>query len=328
MKKILALVLVAAMACVALSVAALGEGEWPTTRTVELVTPLAAGGGTDIYARLLAEQLTKATGSNFVVNNQTAGGGALAYNQIANGPKDGSQLLVCTTSLFTSYLSGTHQVHPLDAFKTFNITCSLTPHYIVVPANSEWNTIDEFVAYAKANPGKIVFGMQIGSASHFVAQSAMNSLGIEVRFVEAGSDGARMTAVLGNVVQASLINGTTTTQYAASGDIKALACVYTIDPETAPEALKSVPSLADAGYQDVDVVINIMFLAPKSVDDAVIETMHKLFYEAEVSEVMLEKDKEMNQPKEFFDSLESTLEWNEKTFKAYQEAAAGMGLSK
>ena len=325
MKKTLTIVLALMMACICLT--AFGE-EWPTSRSVELVTPLSAGGGTDLYARLLTEQLTKATGTNFVVNNQTAGGGAVAYNQIANGPADGSQLLVCTTSLFTSYLSGTHNLNPLESFRVFSVTYSQVPHYIVVPKDSPWSTIGEFVEYAKENPKKIVFGMQIGSASHFVAQSAMNSLGIEVRFVESGSDGDRMKAVLGNIVQASLINGTTTASYAASGDIKVLACVYTMDPELKLDAVKDVPSLAEAGYQDVDVVINIMFMAPKSVSDEVLAIMQKTFYEAEVSEELQAKVKEMNMPMKYFDTLESTQGWNEKTFHAYEEAAASMGLGK
>ena len=92
MKKTLSMILLIAimLLCVACGSKSANDAVWPTTKTVEIYTPLSAGGGTDLYARVLTEHLTEKTGVNFVVVNQTEGGGAIAYNEVKNADTDGS----------------------------------------------------------------------------------------------------------------------------------------------------------------------------------------------------------------------------------------------
>jgi len=329
MKKTLSMILLIAimLLCVACGSKSANDAVWPTTKTVEIYTPLSAGGGTDLYARVLTEHLTEKTGVNFVVVNQTEGGGAIAYNEVKNADTDGSKLLVCTPSMYTSYLNGLHDVHPVEDLTTISIIESTTPHYIVVPKNSPFNTLDDFIAYATEKPGEMTFGMQIGSISHYIAQSAMDAMGVEVRFVEAGSDGNRITAVLGENVQASMVNGTTVAQYAESGDVKVLCGVYEQGEDAIiPEALKDVPSLSDCGFEDSDIVVNIIFMAPKGISEEMATEMCKLFYEVETSEEAIAQAAEMNMYNIYREGMEATSGWNEASFNSVSEAHKNMGL--
>lgn len=329
MKKsiIVVMLIVILLMCCACGNANKNDAVWPTTKTVEIYTPLAAGGGTDLYARLLTERLGEITGANFVVINQTEGGGAIAYNEVKNAPADGSKLLVCTPSLYTSYLNGLHDVHPLDDYTTVSIVEFTTPHYIVVPKNSPINTLEDFVAYATENPGEMTFGMQIGSISHYIAQSAVDAMGVSVRFVEAGSDGNRITAVLGENVQASMVNGATVAQYAESGDVKVLCGVYKQNGgDQIPEALKEVPSLSDCGYKDSEIVVNVIFMAPKGISEEMANEMCRLFYEAETTEAVVAKAEEMNMYNIYREGMEATTKWSEESFNSVCEAHENMDL--
>ena len=193
---------------------------WPSTKTVEIYLPFAAGGNSDLCARILGEALGKKTGANFVVVNQTEGNGAVCYNTIAGAPKDGSVLGWVTPSWFTSYFAGIHDLNPTKDFSVLAGADLLSPVYLCVPKDSPFDTLDSLVAYCKEHPGELVFGMQLGSASHYYAESCAQNLGVSWNYVENGSDSNRITSLMGGITQATVVSGVSALQYVEASRLR------------------------------------------------------------------------------------------------------------
>lgn len=300
--------------------------EWPTTSSVQIYVPFKAGGNSDLCARVFAQALTEKTGKNFVVVNQNDGGGAVCYNTVANADADGSVLGWVTPSWFTSYFAGTHELNPLEDFSTMAVTTALTSQYLVVPNNSQFDSLDDLVSYCKENPSSLILGMQLGSASHYYAQSCAEKLGISWNYVEAGSDADRITAILGNNIEATTINGAAALEYVEADKFKVLCSLYTVDPENTPEALQDIPSLQDLGYEDIDVD-NCNFLFGPKMDDALCETISETFTEVFNDANVQQQLKDMNQEQELtVSSYEEIAPEMESLFDSYHSIAEQLGI--
>ncbi|GAA6394911.1 hypothetical protein I4100191B2_23930 [Clostridiales bacterium] len=302
-----------------------GEAVWPSTGTVEIYVPFAAGGNSDLCARIFAEAFAKETGSNFVVVNQTEGNGAVCYNNIANAPADGSILGWVTPSWFTSYFAGTHDLNPVEKFSTMAVTTALTAQYLIVPNDSPFDTVQDLVDYCAANPNSLIFGMQLGSASHYYAENCKQNLGITWNYVETGSgDTARITAIMGNIIEATTVNGAQALQYVEAGEVKAL-CSLTTAGGTVPDALKGIPSLEDCGYDNI-TVDNVNFLYGPVMDDALCEainqTFTKIFNDTDVQQQLLD----LNQEQELCEDYAQATEMVNSLYDSYRSVAESLGV--
>ncbi len=321
MKKFFAFVVLAAL--IAVSGEALAA-TWPKGRTVQIYVPFAAGGNSDLCARIFAKALSTKTGRNFVVVNQTEGNGAVCYNTVANARKDGSIIGWVTPSWFTSYFAGSHDLKPTEKFSTIAVTQAKTSQYLIVPKNSPFNTLQEFVAHCKANPGKLLFGMQLGSASHYYAENARQNLGVEWNYVETGSgDAKRITAIMGNIIEATTVAVTLAQQYLEAGEIKVLAALYA--PEAAPESLKNVPTLKEAGFSDITVK-NCNFLYTTKLDDELCEEIYKTFAEVFNDADVQKQLKDLNQEQVLCSSYTEAVKMVEGLYDSYRNVAASLGI--
>lgn len=300
------------------------EATWPATKSVELYVPFKAGGNSDLCARVFAEALTAKTGTNFVVVNQNEGGGAVCYNTVANADPDGSVLGWVTPSWFTSYFAGTHDLNPTEEFSTLALTEALTGQYLIVPKNSQFDTLADLVTYCTEKPNTLVFGMQLGSASHYYAESCAQSLGVTWNYVESGSDADRITAIMGNVIEATTINGAAAQEYVEAGEVKCLAVLSSVG-EYAPEALKDIPSLKDCGYEDIDVA-NCNFLFGPKMDEALCEEINALFTEVFNSEEVQQKLKDLNQEQELVGDYAQTQDKMSELYDSYHGVAESLGI--
>lgn len=300
------------------------QATWPSTKSVELYVPFKAGGNSDLCARVFAEALTAKTGTNFVVVNQNEGGGAVCYNTIENADPDGSVLGWVTPSWFTSYFAGTHDLNPTEDFSTLALTEALTGQYLIVPKNSQFDTLEDLVTYCSENPNTLVFGMQLGSASHYYAESCAQSLGVTWNYVESGSDADRITAIMGNVIEATTINGSAAQEYVEAGEVKCLAVLSSVG-EYAPEALKDIPSLKDCGYEDIDVA-NCNFLFGPKMDEALCEEINAVFTEVFNSEEVQQKLKDLNQEQELTGDYAATQEKMAELYDSYHGVAESLGI--
>ena len=158
---------------------------WPDGN-VNLIVAAAAGGGTDLVARKVAEIAKKETGANFIVVNQAEGGGAVAIDTVYQDDEDALNLGFFIPSFFTSYITGAVDVNPLDDFKVANYVNRESCAYICVKADSKYKTMEELLDDARKNPESIVFGTSLGSRSHFRVEEFAQAAGVKFKYVEAG----------------------------------------------------------------------------------------------------------------------------------------------
>src|SRR5690606_1561951 len=126
--------------------------------TIKIVVPFSPGAGTDITARMLAKLLGEKLGANVIVENKPGASGMIGARQVANGPKDGSELMVFSNSLITA--AATLRNVPFDLVNDLQPVAVLSdsPMLIAVPANSPLKTPADLVKAAKARPGELNHG--------------------------------------------------------------------------------------------------------------------------------------------------------------------------
>ena len=240
-------------------------GGWPQS-SVTLTVSAGAGGGTDICARMLLEKLGDY--GNFVVQNDTDGGGAAGWERVKAGdPETCSELIFYNTGLYVSYVTGLTDINPVEDL--IPVVCMPTgaSQYICVPKDSPFNTIQDLVDYALENPGELQCGVELGSLSHIYLGLCQQTLGIEWTYVSTGSDNDRITLLMGNNIDVTTINQATAQSYYESGDIKVLVAEQGRS-EIASDKMKEVPTLEEAGFENVDVNTELIVWAPAGADDA------------------------------------------------------------
>ena len=232
-----------AAAAALLLAASLGFGppasgaDYPT-RTVTILTPFAAGSVTDAAARLLAQTLQEALGQTFVVENRAGAGGLLAANAVARAKGDGYTLLLTTNSTHSAL--GLFKSVPYDPIKDFTPIARIGsfPSFIAVTPDKPYQSMQALVAYAKANPGKLSYGVG-NSTSHIVGEALKKRTGTDILRVAYRSNPMVMTDLLGGQIQIMIADFNTGMPQLKAGKVKAIAV---LTRERNP-ALPEVPTL-------------------------------------------------------------------------------------
>ncbi len=154
--------------------------EYPN-RPVKIVVPVGAGGGVDVMARLLAQRLGDRLHESFVVENHPGAAGIIGSKAVIASAPDGYTLLYTPSSLSLSV--AVHKTPPYDVTKDFTpiINVAISPYALVVNPSVPAHSLKEFIAYAKANPGKLSYSSPgVGSASHLAAEMLKTMAGIDM----------------------------------------------------------------------------------------------------------------------------------------------------
>ncbi len=271
MKKRIAQTLVAASlaCCLTGSLTAAAEETWPSG-DVTLIVPAAAGGGTDIMARIVATYLQETTGENFLVVNQDSGSGMVAYETVRNADPDGSTLLFWHTGFYVNYYSGMYEHNPSEAFTPISMLNNKnTSQVFVVNGDSEWNNLDDLAAAAQAEPDTITYGCQMGGSAQMVGEILMKATGTQLRLVDAASQTDKITGVMGGVIDVSAITTSAAAQYVESGDLKVIGIV---DGYADPDYPDFVPAV-DQGYEDLHWTQNLCVFGPAGMDEELAKTI-------------------------------------------------------
>ncbi len=214
------------------------------SKPITLVVPNPPGGLLDTSARLISEPLSRMTGQSVVVDNKPGGSGNLAYATVARSAKDGYNVLV-------SY-SGYHIANPILMDKLPWDLKDLTPiglitvatNVIAVHPSVPANTLKEFIAYAKQNPGKLNYASQgNGSVSHIGTEIFKQQTGVEMTHVPYKGSGQAIQDVLAGQVQVFITTPPSVMGHVLSGKLKALA----VTGKTRHPQLSQVPTVAEAG---------------------------------------------------------------------------------
>jgi tripartite-type tricarboxylate transporter receptor subunit TctC len=260
MKKILTALLACALAGHALA------QSWPV-KPVRIVVPFAPGALTDIAARALAVEMSADLGQQFIVENRGGAAGTLGADVVAKSPPDGHTLLFTDNSFMVS--AGLYRNLPYEPLKDLlPVTLAVeAPAIMVARVDLPAKTIPELVALAKSKPKVLNFGSGgQGSSAHLATELFLMEAGIEMVHVPfKGVAAALAETVAGRIdVTVSSVGGAL--GHIRSGKVRPLAVT---GKERLP-ALADVPTFAEAGYPDYDMVYRFGFLTPAGTPPAVI----------------------------------------------------------
>ena len=227
-------------------------------KPVRIVVPFPPGGQTDIQARALAAKLTVSLGVPVLVENKPGASTIIGAQEVVKSQSDGHTLLytIAVTAAQNPHL---YSKLPFDPLK------DLTP--VMIAADAPYNTVLEFVAYAKANPGKVNFGsFSAGSTSHLNGELLKQATGIDmVHIPYKGSADASM-ALLGGHIQMMFDGTTTAIANAKGGKVKLLGYV----DKTRLGVLPDVPTMAEAGVPGMDLAGHTQFFGPAALPPEVL----------------------------------------------------------
>ena len=254
---------------VLLTAAAYGQGaktNWPT-KTVTINIPYAAGGDTDIYARLTAKFLSEKFGKPFIIVNMTGGSGIVSAKYVMSQKPDGYNALFNHTASLVQEVTGLADFSYTYDFANVGTVASDETYTLVVRKDSGWKTLKDMIAYAKANPGKVSYSQVFGSATHMVSVQMEQSMGIQMNKIDVGSSAAdRTAAFMGKQVDLLVANYINIKDYIANGDFVALGiCAAKRNP-----SIPNVPTFIEQGYQVVNRKLYEVKL-PKGTDPAIVE---------------------------------------------------------
>jgi tripartite-type tricarboxylate transporter receptor subunit TctC len=238
------------------------------TRAVRIVVPFAAGGPTDILARLLAQRLTESMGQQFVVDNRAGGGGTIGALAAARSAPDG----------YTLYLGGitslamaphTHGKLPYDPFKDFAPISKLTQQPVmlmvhpVLPARS----VKEFIALAKMKPGALDYASSgIGGSGHLAGELFKSVTGIKMEHVPYKSAAPALTDLVAGQVQVMFGTLLASVPLVRNDKLRALA----VTGQQRVEALPKVPTFAESGVTNFDATSWNCMMAPAGTPEPIV----------------------------------------------------------
>ena len=197
-----------AMAVIVLLAAAPAAAETYPARPVTIITPFAAGSQTDAAARLISQQLQEMLGQSFVIENKPGAGGIIAAQTVARAKPDGYTLLLTTNSTHSAI--GLFKSVPYDPVKDFAPIARIGnfPSFLAVRTDFPVQTIAEFVAHVKANPGKLSYGAG-NSTGQIVGETLKKRTGIDLVRVAYRSNPTAMTDLLAGHIQMMVPDMTT-----------------------------------------------------------------------------------------------------------------------
>ena len=267
-RSVLAAVLAFA-ACAAFSARA---EDWPS-RPIIIVTGFPTGAGTDIYARLLSEPLGKALGVNVVVEARTGAGGNVGSEYVARARPDGYTLLLGT--------AGTHAINvtlyqklPFDVEKDFQPITLLgdVPNVLIVNNDVPAKTVREFIALAKANPGKLNYSSAGNGTSLHLAGERFKALAkVDIVHVPFRGTPPAMTALLANEVQAMFQQTIPVMELIKAGSVRALG----VTTEQRVEALPDIPTISEAGLPGYESSTWYGLFAPAGTPRPIVDRLNR-----------------------------------------------------
>jgi tripartite-type tricarboxylate transporter receptor subunit TctC len=262
----------AAIAAVAVCLAAVDDAaaqKWPD-KPVRIVTPFAPGGGTDVFARILAQRLSEVLGQQFIVDNRPGAGSTMGTEFVARAPADGYTFLMTSASF--SFNPGLYPKLRYDSIKDF-MPVSLVvrvPHVIVVLPSLPVKTLPDLVKIARAQPGAVLYASSgPGSAMHLAG--ALFGVVTRTQITHVPYKGGPATAT-------AVMSGEATTAFNTIETVLPLIRAHRLRPlavstrERSP-ALPDVPTAIEAGIRDYEVVGWFGLFAPAGTPPAIIEQL-------------------------------------------------------
>jgi tripartite-type tricarboxylate transporter receptor subunit TctC len=254
------------------------HAQWAPKQPVRIVVPFAAGGPTDITARLLSRKLTDMIGQPVVVDNRGGANGMIGAELVAKSKPDGLTLLMPTSSTM-AINPAVYPKMPYDPVKDFAAITPViaTPVILFVTPSLPAKSVKELVAIAKARPGELVFASSgAGSNTHLALELFSDQARIKVTHVPYKGAGPAVTDVIGGQAQAMFADLPVLTPYLRSGRLRALAVAGTARTTLFPD----IPAMKELGYPGVDARNWYALFAPAGTPPEIVNRYNQWVREA------------------------------------------------
>ncbi|MCX7152151.1 MAG: tripartite tricarboxylate transporter substrate binding protein [Proteobacteria bacterium] len=241
-------------------------------RPIRLVVPYGAGGSSDGPMRVIAQEFSKQVGHQMVVENKPGQGAMIGSAEVVKAPADGYTLLLASNPNAISvslYNNLTH--NPVDDFLPISLLGREQAVLLVHPSVPA-KTIREFVAYVKANPGKVNYGSSGNGSAQHLFMALMNSIGdLKMTHVPYKGSGGVTTDLLGGQIQTAMPGLAAMISHIKEGKLRALA----VSGATRSPLLPEVPTLAESGFKGYEAYIWMGILAPKGTPAPIIDKLNR-----------------------------------------------------
>ena len=254
----------------AMGVATIANAQTYPVKPIKLVVPFPAGGATDTAARLVAQRLQLGLGQTIVIENQGGAGGSIGAKQVASAQPDGYTLMMGSLSTF-----GTHPVLyklDYDPMKAFAPVASAVVDKLVMVAGPalQVKTIQELVAHAKANPGKLNYGNAIGIGPHFTAEMFKIKAGVDIVHIPYRGGAPMISDLIAGQIHMTINGKSVLLQHILAGKVRPLAVTSARRWSDHPE----IPTLQEVGYLDLPYDTLFGVVAPAGTPQAVIAKLN------------------------------------------------------
>jgi tripartite-type tricarboxylate transporter receptor subunit TctC len=244
---------------------------WPS-RHVRLIVPFVPAGATDVIARMVGNRLSEVWGQQVVVENRAGAGANIGAQLVAQSDPDGYTLYITSVPHATNwFLYPSLNYDPVADFAPVTLIC-LQPNIMVVPNSSPAKSVMEFIAYAKANRGKISYGSGgIGTSVHLSGELFKRMTGVEMLHVPYRGAAPALQDVMAGRIDLIFDNVTAALPQVKGGNARGLAVTTAKRVAAAPE----LPTIAEAGVPGFDVSSWFAFFVPAKTPQPIVEKMHK-----------------------------------------------------
>jgi len=265
-----------ALAAAALFAASAAPAQTPAapypSRPVRIIVPFAAGGPSDIFARLIGQKLSDRLGKQFYVENQAGAGGNIGMGAAARAAPDGYTIAVVSSSFLVN--PGLYDKIPYDPEKDFvPITiAAYAPNILAVSPSLPVATVKELVALVRANPGKYNFGHSgVGTTPHLSGEMFRHSQGLDLVSVPFNGSGPALQSALGGHTPISFVVLSPTVPLVREGKMRALAVLSTVRSPALPD----VPTIVEAGFPGIEADTQQCVLAPAGTPRAIVDLIYR-----------------------------------------------------
>ena len=256
--------------CAGLSQAALAQAQWPNERVIKIVVASSAGGGTDTVARVLANELARPIGQQFVVENRPGAGNVRGSDIVAKSAPDGYTLLMSASTLAINHVM--YKQLPYDVARDFAPITQMVslPNVLVVGMGTPFRSFGDFLSAARAKPGALTYGSAgLGTAPHMAMELLRVSAGIDVLHVPYTGVAPALNDIIGNRVDGMLVNFLSAKPQIDGGTLRALAMSSSARSRFMPD----LPTISESGVPGYEAIQWFGLLAPAGTPQAIIDRL-------------------------------------------------------
>jgi tripartite-type tricarboxylate transporter receptor subunit TctC len=272
MSQRIATLAIAAGACIVSAAAWPQQPAYPS-QPIRIIVPFAPGGGTDLTARIVAEALTKSLNQSVVVENKPGAASQIGIDMVAKAKPDGYTLL-WTSADGISVLPAVKSSIPYRSPDSLEFVTSFASYPLIVGVNSKLPVTDfkTFLAYAKANPGKLNYSSSgTGGGGHMLPAYMSKVLGLDMTHISYESAAPAVGAVAGGHTQLSFVAPSTVLPHIQSGSVRAIATTGRARTSLAPD----LPTMTELGYPQFTVDFHYGMFAPAGTPAPVVKRLRE-----------------------------------------------------